>query len=306
MNYTFLSYNVSFERKHIKERTQEIVKLIHEHKPDFICLQELTGYSKQFLQQQTGINLQNAVLIDGSGLSRHDLLTPDQTVSLLRFLHDRFPLAYEYIAALPVAGQDGTLQRRLRKPTQQGLVRAKTGSMTGVISLSGYLYTANAHTLAFAIYINTLPGTNPSISGRYRSLVDTLCDFFLQQKPDDKRFVNTKNPHARVAFQQQPTQADRARNQQYKWRRLEYALKQALKDQAVTILFRDKQLVLIDHGADVNKVWSVLQSARKKYSFSIALHGQSTPADNKQTPILWVHTINQSNQRTWTLRESIG
>ena len=52
MNYTFLSYNVSFERKHIKERTQEIVKLIHEHKPDFICLQELTGYSKQFLQQQ--------------------------------------------------------------------------------------------------------------------------------------------------------------------------------------------------------------------------------------------------------------
>ena len=262
---------------------------------------------KNFLQQQTGINLQNAILIDGSGLSRQDLLTPNQTVSLLCYLHDRFPLAYEYIAALPISGQDGTLQRRLRKPSQQGLVRAKTGSMTGVISLSGYLYTANAHTLAFAIYINTLPGTPPSISGRYRSLVDTLCDFLLRQKPDDKRFVMTKNPQARVAFQQQPTQAERQRSQQYKWRKLEYVLKQELKGQPITILFRDQQLVLVDHGADVNKVWSVLQGMRKKYSFAVALHGRSSPTGNKQMPLLlWVHTVSQDNQRTWTLRESVG
>ena len=70
---------------------------------------------KNFLQQQTGINLQNAILIDGSGLSRHDLLTAQQTVELLRFLHNRFPLAYEYIAALPIAGVDGTLRKRFRK-----------------------------------------------------------------------------------------------------------------------------------------------------------------------------------------------
>jgi D-alanyl-D-alanine carboxypeptidase/D-alanyl-D-alanine-endopeptidase (penicillin-binding protein 4) len=261
---------------------------------------------KNFLQQQTGISLQDAILMDGSGLSRHDLLTPNQTVRLLCFLHDRFPLAYEYIAALPVAGQDGTLQRRLRKPTQQGFVRAKTGSMTGVMSLSGYLYTANAHTLAFAIYINTLPGTKPSISGQYRSLVDTLCDFFLQQKPDDKRYVLTPHPHARVAFQQQLTQADRQRNLIVKWRRLEYAIKRALKNQPVTVVFREDQLVLLDHGADVNKVWSVLQNLRKKYSFAVALHGRTSPGGNTQMPsLLWIHTLNQDNQRTWTLRESL-
>lgn len=262
---------------------------------------------KNFLQQQTGINLQNAILIDGSGLSRQDLLTPEQTVGLLRYLHDRFPLAYEYIAALPIAGQDGTLLRRFRKPNQRGFLRAKTGSMTGIMSLSGYLYSANAHTLAFAIYINTRHGTSPSISGRYRGMVDALCDFLLQQKPDNKRVTPTANPHARVAFQQQPSQTDKIRSRHAKWRNIEYALKQALKNQAITVIFRNEQLVLIDHGADINRVWSAIQAVGKKYSFAVALHGKSAPTGTKQMPLLmWVNGTDQDNQRTWILRESVG
>ena len=262
---------------------------------------------KNFLQQQTGINLQNAVLTDGSGLSRQDLLTPEQTVSLLRFLHDRFPLSYEYIAALPVAGQDGTLQRRFRKPTQQGLLRAKTGTMTGIMSLSGYLYTSNGHTLAFSIFINTKPGTKPSISGRYRSMVESLCDYFLAQNPTSFGVAKTPNAHARVAFQLRPSNADRQRSRYAKWRGLETAVKKSLSDQAVTVIFRNDHLVLIDHGADVNKVWSVLQTLGKKYSFSVALQGQSSPTGNKQTPsLLWINHANQDNLRTWTLRESVA
>lgn len=261
---------------------------------------------KEFLQRQTGLNLNNAVLIDGSGLSRQDLLTPAQTVGLLRYLHDRFPLAYEYISALPIAGQDGTLKKRFSKPNQRGLVRAKTGSMTGIMSLSGYLYTANAHTLAFAIYVNTLPGTPPNIAGRYRSLVDMLCEFFLQQKPDAHRLTVLSNPHANVAFQHQPSQADRLNSQIVKWRRIEYALKNLLKNQSVTIVYRGQQLMLIDHGANANKIWAILQELRKKYAFSVALHGQSAPASNNQMPLLlWVNTMSQDNtQRTWTLHES--
>ena len=263
---------------------------------------------KNFIQQQTGINLQPAILTDGSGLSRQDLLTPEQTVSLLRFLHDRFPLSYEYIAALPVAGRDGTLQRRFRKITQQGLLRAKTGTMTGIMSLSGYLYTANAHTLAFAIYINTTPGTSPSISGRYRSLVDTLCDFLLAQKPTDFFVPRTVKANTPVAFQQHPTQADRLHSQQAKWRGIETAVKKALSNQPVTVLFRNEQLVLIDHGADAKKVWAVLQTLSKKYAFSVALHGSSSPtAGNRQTPsLLWINTNNQHALRTWTVMESVG
>ena len=264
---------------------------------------------KNFIQQQTGIGMQSAVLTDGSGLSRQDLLTPQQTVDLLRFLHDRFPLAYEYISALPVAGRDGTLQRRFRKPTQQGLLRAKTGTMTGVISLSGYLYTANAHTLAFAIFINRKPGTNPAVSGRYRSLVDTLCDFFLRQKPDGNRIAQMPNAHGRVAFQQQPTHADRQRSKYARWRQLEFAVKRALKGQAVAVVFRNNQLVLNDHDANINKVWSILQSLRKKYAFAVALHGNALPSGNKNAPLLlWVKGNNQgtAQKRTWVLYEAVG
>ena len=264
---------------------------------------------KNFLQEQTGVSLQSAVLTDGSGLSRQDLLTAEQTVGLLSFLHNNFPLSYEYIAALPIAGQDGTLRRRFRKPTEQGLLRAKTGTMTGVISLSGYLYTANSHTLAFAIFINKAPGTKPAVSGRYRSLVDTLCDFFLRQKPDNHQIAHTESPRKRVAFQQQPTQADRQQTNYAKWRQLESAVKQSLQGQAVTVLFRGNQLVLKDNTTDINKVWSTLQTLRQKYAFTVALHGKSAPSANKNSPLLlWVKTANQDTQtvRTWTLRESVS
>lgn len=259
---------------------------------------------KAFLQQQTGVNLQNAVLTDGSGLSREDLLTPEQTVGLLRYLYMHFPLSYEYVAALPVAGQDGTLQKRFRKVTQQGFLRAKTGTMTGIMSLSGYLYTANAHTLAFSIFINTTRGTKPSVSGRYRSLVETLCDFFLAQQPSDFALTKIFNAHARVAYQQYPNQADRQRSRAAKWRGLEYAVKKALSDQAVTVLFRNDQLVLVDHGADVNKVWSVLQTLSKKYSFTVALQSQSSPMGSPR--LLWVNNANQNGLRTWTLHEAVS
>lgn len=264
---------------------------------------------KNFLQQQTGISLQSAVLTDGSGLSRQDLLTPQQTVELLRFLHNRFPLAYEYIAALPIAGVDGTLRKRFRKPTQKGLLRAKTGTMTGVISLSGYLYTANAHTLAFAIFINKKPGTKPAISGRYRPLVDTLCDFFLRQKLEGHQVATCKKPYSRVSFQQHPTQGDRQRSKYAKWRQLEASVKYALQGQAVTVLFRSNHLVLEDQGADINKVWSVLQHLNKKYTFTVALQSPLAPSGNRNAPLLlWIKTANQNNQgkRTWTLRESIS
>lgn len=264
---------------------------------------------KQFLQQQTGIPLQNAVLTDGSGLSRQDRLTPEQTVNLLKFLHNRFPLAYEYIAALPVSGRDGTLQRRLRKPAQQGLVRAKTGSMTGVVSLSGYLYTANAHTLAFAIFVNTTPGTHPNISGRYRYLVDSLCDFFLHQRPDNVRVAKSQNPFAHVAFQNQPTQAEQLRAKQSKWRKLEYAVKHALQNQPITVVFRNDQLLLIDHGADVNKVWAILQDLRKKSTFAVSLQSQSAPNSQHTMPtLLWVKSLNAGNNatRTWAIQEAVS
>ncbi|KTC87867.1 MULTISPECIES: D-alanyl-D-alanine carboxypeptidase/D-alanyl-D-alanine endopeptidase [Legionella] len=263
---------------------------------------------KKFIQQQTGIELGNAVLTDGSGLSRHDLLTPNQTVSLLRFLYERFPLSYEYIAALPVSGRDGTLQRRFKKPNQQDLVRAKTGTMTGVVSLSGYLYTANAHTLAFAIFINNRPGTSPSISGRYRSLIDSLCTYFLQQKPGNNILSRVFSSNKRIKFQQNPTQAELQRGRQARWRRLETVVKQSLKGQAVTVIYRGNELVLKDNQPDAARVLNALQALRKRYAFAVALFAQSMPAATGDKPlVLWTQSVDSLGpaQRIWIIREAV-
>lgn len=264
---------------------------------------------KYFLEKQTDIDLQRAVLTDGSGLSRYDQLTPDQTVGLLRFLHDRFPLAYEYIAALPVAGHDGTLQRRFKNPEQQGLIRAKTGTMTGVVSLSGYLYTANAHTLAFAIFINNMPGTSPKVSGRYRYLVDALCSYFLKQRPRHPLMDLIKNAHARVAYQKKPPQSAVIRSEHARWRQLESALKQGLKNEGVAVLFRGNEMVLNDYNQNADKVWTVLQNIRKKHPFGVALVSNKAPGNRSNLPLmLWVKTASNNNQplRVWKVRETIS
>jgi len=260
---------------------------------------------KNFLQQQTGIDLKDAVLTDGSGLSRHDLLTAHQTVALLKFLHDKFPVSYEYIAALPVSGRDGTLQKRFKTPTQQDLMRAKTGTMTGIHSLSGYLYTANGHTLAFAIYGNRKPGTNDG-GGKHRYLIDALCNYFLKQQPGNIGWSQVFSPHARLKFQQNPTQADLQRSRQASWRRLESVVKQALLDKAVTVIYRGNELVLKDHQNNPEKVWTALQNLRKKYPFAIAVNARELPFSTERAQILWVQDDAQQEGRVWTIKDAAG
>lgn len=262
---------------------------------------------KQFLSSQTGIDLKNAVLTDGSGLSRNDLVTAEQTVMLLRFLYERFPLAYEYIAALPVSGRDGTLQRRFKRPDQQDLVRAKTGTMTGVIGLSGYLYTANSHTLAFAIFINNVRGTPLSVSGKYRYLVDALCSYFLQQKPSSTSWSRMFSAHGRVKYQMNPTQAEVQRGRQARWRRLESVIKQGLRGQAVTVLYRNNELILNDNQADAGTVLATLSNLRKKYPFAASLSSPAMPTKFTSPLMLWTEAsiLPANAKRVWVIRESL-
>lgn len=261
---------------------------------------------KAFLQKQTGINMQKSVLIDGSGLSSHDLLTPQQTVSLLKYIHSHFPLAYEYITALPIAGQDGTLLKRFRKPTQRGFLRAKTGTLTGVLSLSGYLYTANGHTLAFAIYINTKPGTSPKVSGRYLNMVDNICSYLLRQQPGGTVANNVNINHPYVAFQQTPSKADRALSVYAKWRGIERSLKDRLKSQSATVLFRNNNILIVDKNSNSNQVWLALQEIKKKYSFSVGIRGKDLQGMNNKPVLVWQDDDAKHNQRTWYLQEVVS
>lgn len=262
---------------------------------------------KAFLEQQTGISLKSAILTDGSGLSRYDLLTPRQTVKLLQYLHDHFHFSYEFISALPVSGRDGTLQRRFNKPSQQDFVRAKTGTMRGVISLSGYLYTLNGHTLSFAIYINNLPTTRPSVSGRYRYLVDALCTYLLKQRPEAHQIAKIPSPHQRIAFQKKLTQASLLRQKEMKWRRLEQSIKTSLVNQSVSVIYRRKEMVLYDNENDPNVVWNALKNLAKKQAFSVALNSTSFPKlTNGQLSILWIqeNPNDPNSKRRWIIKET--
>ncbi|MBD6617846.1 D-alanyl-D-alanine carboxypeptidase/D-alanyl-D-alanine-endopeptidase [Komarekiella sp. 'clone 1'] len=102
---------------------------------------------------QLGVDPANYVLVDGSGLSRRDLATPEAFVQTLRGIA-RTPAAFVYRASLPVAGKSGTLKNRFRNTPAEGIVQAKTGTMTGVVSLSGYVNALRYEPLVFSIIVN--------------------------------------------------------------------------------------------------------------------------------------------------------
>lgn len=102
---------------------------------------------------QAGIKSSDVLLEEGSGLSRRDVITPDATAKLLDYA-SRAPWSEAFRNALPVAGVDGTLQNRMNSTPAAGNVRAKTGSLRYVYTLSGYVTTAAGERLAFSIMLN--------------------------------------------------------------------------------------------------------------------------------------------------------
>ncbi|MBX9254266.1 D-alanyl-D-alanine carboxypeptidase/D-alanyl-D-alanine-endopeptidase [Desmonostoc muscorum CCALA 125] len=102
---------------------------------------------------QLGVDPGNYVLIDGSGLSRRNLVTPEVFVQILRGIA-RTPAASIYRASLPVAGKSGTLKYRFQNTPAEGIVQAKTGTLTGVVSLSGYVNAPKYQPLVFSIIAN--------------------------------------------------------------------------------------------------------------------------------------------------------
>ncbi|MGC4855587.1 D-alanyl-D-alanine carboxypeptidase/D-alanyl-D-alanine endopeptidase [Micromonospora sp. DT4] len=95
---------------------------------------------------------------DGSGLSRRNLVPAAEFVDLLAAVRAQ-PWFATWYAALPIAGQPerfvgGTLRSRMAGTPAAGNVHAKTGSLTGVSGLSGYVTSADGHLLAFSILLN--------------------------------------------------------------------------------------------------------------------------------------------------------
>lgn len=89
-------------------------------------------------------------MVDGSGLSRLNTVTPRFLVQVLGHMRDK----EDWVATLPIMGRDGTLSARLKGTPAEGKIRAKTGYIGGVRTLCGYATTASGRRLAFAFMAN--------------------------------------------------------------------------------------------------------------------------------------------------------
>jgi D-alanyl-D-alanine carboxypeptidase/D-alanyl-D-alanine-endopeptidase (penicillin-binding protein 4) len=107
---------------------------------------------KQFLLQ-AGLKEDEFTFLDGSGLSRRDLVTPAATVQLLIYAA-RQPWGPAFEESLPVSGVDGSLSERFQKTPAVGLIHAKTGSLSHVNALSGYGQTQTGKRFVFSIFCN--------------------------------------------------------------------------------------------------------------------------------------------------------
>lgn len=110
------------------------------------------------------------MLVDGDGASRYNFVTPQQIMALLQKIY-LLSNKEVIISALPISGLDGTLRDRMKDEDLQGKIHAKTGSLTGVSSLSGYIETKDKHIIAFTILLNGFVGS----ANKYRNLEDTIC-----------------------------------------------------------------------------------------------------------------------------------
>jgi D-alanyl-D-alanine carboxypeptidase/D-alanyl-D-alanine-endopeptidase (penicillin-binding protein 4) len=107
---------------------------------------------------EMGLPRGSYVMRNGSGLNDTNRFSARQLVMVLRAMWLRFPLQPEYAVSLPVAGRDGTIRWRMDGTPAAGRLRAKTGTLEGVVALSGYVQNAAGKVLAFAILVNDSPG----------------------------------------------------------------------------------------------------------------------------------------------------
>lgn len=135
---------------------------------------------KQFLLQ-AGLKEDEFVFLDGSGLSRRDLVTPAATVQLLIYAA-RQPWGPAFEESLPVSGVDGSLADRFQNTPASGLVHAKTGSLSHVNALSGYGQTQKGRRFVFSIFCNNhnLPGS------KALAAIDTVVQLLVNESRTTK------------------------------------------------------------------------------------------------------------------------
>ncbi len=137
--------------------------------------EELAKFPQAFYSA-AGIVPGDVIQADGSGLSRHDLVTPRAVVTLLQYA-SRQPWSDTFYASLPVAGVDGTLMDRFKNTPAEERIHAKTGSVEHVHSLSGFAELPGGRRLIFSILANNQGAKNHEATAP----LDAICVAMMEE-----------------------------------------------------------------------------------------------------------------------------
>lgn len=130
---------------------------------------------KNFLKR-AGIDDSRLIMLDGSGLSRGNLVTADTTLQLLIHMNrHRYSAAFR--DTLPIAGVDGTLRNRMRGTPAMNNARAKTGTLSSATTLSGYVFSAAGERLVYSLMINNPPRDADPRAGFTDAITVLLASF---------------------------------------------------------------------------------------------------------------------------------
>lgn len=152
-----------------------------------LMLREVGRYARHQGTREAGLEEMNAMLReigvakeesrfeDGSGLSRGAMVTPRAMTRLLAYLN-RTKYRDTWMSLLPVGGEDGTLSHRLCCMSEGKGIRAKTGSLSRALALSGYADSRSRGTLAFSIMVNDFSAS----SGEVRAWIDKIAMTLLE------------------------------------------------------------------------------------------------------------------------------
>lgn len=126
--------------------------------------------------QQIGVPDGGIVQYDGSGLSRHNLVTADALVRLYTYMAKQSRFSQAWRDSLTIGGVDGTLKNRFTGTIAAGNVRGKTGTIDQVSALSGYVTTAAGEQIVFSIIVNGVTNTRTR-TGTMDEIVLNLASF---------------------------------------------------------------------------------------------------------------------------------
>jgi len=177
----------TFQRETVPKRAKLLVN--HKSEPLALALRGLNKFSNNFVAEQilktlgaeqfgppgtteNGLKIiyqymqslgfleGQYMIVDGSGLSRQNRLTPNQIVNVLKHVHDDLSIYPEFISALGVMGVDGNVRKRMNGVAESQKARVKTGTLNSVSALSGYFQSGDGERFAFSILMNDLKCRN--------------------------------------------------------------------------------------------------------------------------------------------------